>query len=95
MTIRRASAACITEDRTYKECLLAVRQVTPVPAQSAERLLHDVLRARSAAQHDVGQPDQAERVRLVQSRDCSFRAGLVPAGRDIPPGAWTMRGTGR
>jgi hypothetical protein len=52
----------------------------PAPVQPAERVLHHVLGGSPVTEHDDGQPDQAERVGLVQ---CGHGAA----------GVWSIQGS--
>src|SRR5262249_46828224 len=52
-------------------------QVGPPAVQPAERLLDDIFGARPVAEHDVRQPHQPERVRLVQRRHARFGGSQI------------------
>ena len=52
---------------------------------TSERFLHDIFGRRPVAQHHVGQPDQPERVLLVEGGYRGFR-GSATVGRSRPGG---------
>lgn len=55
--------------------LAGVGQVSPSPVEAGERLLDDVLGGGPVAEHDQGQPDQADRMPPVQPGDCRRGVG--------------------
>ena len=56
-----------------------VAEPGPVPVQAEERVLHHVLGGRAVAEHDDGEPDEADRVCPVQLRDAGGGVGARPA----------------
>ena len=53
--------------------LAGIGQLLPAPVQAGERLLHDVLGRLPLAEHEIGQPDQPQRVGLVQRGHAGVR----------------------
>jgi len=66
-------AAASVQDRRpdVRDRLGRVVEVAPPAVQAAERVLHDVFGRDQVAEHDDGELDEADRVRLVQRGDVS------------------------
>jgi hypothetical protein len=68
------------------EGALRIGQVVPPAVQPGEGFLRHVLGGLLVAQHDVGQPDEAERVLLIKRGHRRLGDGWI-----LPPGPRSVR----